>query len=401
MQRQTKRFPLRAALSVLVLIALVAGAGCRGRKYENPITADTEQPDKVLFDKAVRDIEKGRYEIARLTLNTLMNTYDTSEFLAKSKLAIADSWMREGGSHGWAQAEAEYKDFILFYPTLEESAEAQMKICEIHFRQMEKPDRDASHMLRAEDECRQLLTQFPNSRFSPIAAQKLREIQEAISESEYRVGAFYHQKGSFVPAANRLQAIADHYPLFSKADETLWKLGDSYGRLGPAFRARSIEAYQRIVRDYPLSGLVDDARKKLNSLEADIPEADPVAYARQKYELENATPKGMMGRTFGFVKRGPDVSMAAKSGEPTMTRLRPTTPVSVPAVGAEGGVTDVTATTVSGASDQLDSLPDARIAAPKPDGEPGQTPAAEGAPASEQPKPPASNTKGRGSARKQ
>lgn len=401
MQRQTNRFPLRAALSVLVLIALVAGAGCRGRKYENPITADTEQPDKVLFDKAVRDIEKGRYEIARLTLNTLMNTYDTSEFLAKSKLAIADSWMREGGSHGWAQAEAEYKDFILFYPTLEESAEAQMKICEIHFRQMEKPDRDASHMLRAEDECRQLLTQFPNSRFSPIAAQKLREIQEAISESEYRVGAFYHQKGSFVPAANRLQAIADHYPLFSKADETLWKLGDSYGRLGPAFRARSIEAYQRIVRDYPLSGLVDDARKKLNSLEADIPEADPVAYARQKYELENATPKGMMGRTFGFVKRGPDVSMAAKSGEPIMTRLRPTTPVSVPAVGAEGGVTDVTATTVSGASDQLDSLPDARIAAPKPDGEPGQTPAAEGAPASEQPKPPASNTKGRGSARKQ
>ena len=45
-----------------------------------------------------------------------MNTYDTSEYLAKAKLAIADSWFREGGSHGLAQAEAEYKDFILFYP---------------------------------------------------------------------------------------------------------------------------------------------------------------------------------------------------------------------------------------------------------------------------------------------
>jgi outer membrane protein assembly factor BamD len=366
MQRQTRFSPLRAALSVLVLIALVAGAGCRGRKYENPITADTEQPDKVLFDKAIRDIEKGRYEIARLTLNTLMNTYDTSEFLAKSKLAIADSWMREGGAHGWAQAEAEYKDFILFYPTLEESAEAQMSICDIHYRQMEKPDRDPAHMLRAEDECRQILTQFPNSRFAPMAAQRLREVQEAISESEYRVGAFYHQKGSFVPAANRLQAMTDHYPLFSKADDALWKLADSYGRLGPAFRARSIQAYQRIVRDYPLSPLVEEAKKQLTTMEADIPEPDPVAYARQKYEIENSTPKGFMGRSFGFISRGPDVSMAAKSGEPTMTRLRPTLPVSIPVTG-EGGVTDVTASPVSGASDQLDSLPDARINAPKPE----------------------------------
>jgi outer membrane protein assembly factor BamD len=366
MQRQTRFSPLRAALSVLVLLALVAGAGCRGRKYENPITADTEQPDKVLFDKAIRDIEKGRYEIARLTLNTLMNTYDTSEFLAKSKLAIADSWMREGGAHGWAQAEAEYKDFILFYPTLEESAEAQMSICDIHYRQMEKPDRDPAHMLRAEDECRQILTQFPNSRFAPVAAQKLREVQEAISESEYRVGAFYHHKGSFVPAANRLQAMTDHYPLFSKADDALWKLADSYGRLGPAFRARSIQAYQRIVRDYPLSPLAEEAKKQLTTMEAEIPEPDPVAYARQKYEIENATPKGFMGRSFGFVTRGPDVSLAAKSGEPTMTRLRPTVPVSVPVTG-EAGVTDVTASPVSGASDQLDSLPDARINAPKPD----------------------------------
>ncbi len=118
-------------LAAFVLIA-VALTGCfRRKKYENPITKDTQQPDKVLFDKAIKDIERGRYEIARITLNTLMNTYDTSEYLAKAKLAIADSWFREGGSHGLAQAEAEYKDFILFYPTMEEAAESQQKICDI------------------------------------------------------------------------------------------------------------------------------------------------------------------------------------------------------------------------------------------------------------------------------
>ena len=110
---------------LVILLAASLLTGCfRRRKYENPITKNTQQPDKVLFDKAINDIERGRYEIARLTLNTLMNTYDQSEFLAKAKLAVADSWFREGGTHALAQAEAEYKDFILFYPTLEEAAEA-------------------------------------------------------------------------------------------------------------------------------------------------------------------------------------------------------------------------------------------------------------------------------------
>src|SRR4051812_46157300 len=141
----------KAAL-LAALAVLLTSCGLRRHKYDNRITKDTQQPDKVLFDAAIDDIEHSRFERARLTLQTLMNTYDTSEYLAKAKLAIADSWFREGGAHGLAQAEAEYKDFILFYPTLEESAEAQEKVCMIHYRQMEKPDRDMMHALRAEEE---------------------------------------------------------------------------------------------------------------------------------------------------------------------------------------------------------------------------------------------------------
>ncbi len=352
----------QACWTAAVLAGLLLAGGCRGKKYENPITQDTQQPDKILFDKAVKDIEKGRYEVARLTLNTLMNTYDASEFLPKAKLAIADSWMREGGSHALAQAEAEYKDFILFYPTLEESAEAQMKVCDIHYRQMEKPDRDSTHALRAEEECRQVLTQFPNSRFAPMAAQKLREIQEVLSEGEFRVGAFYHQKGSLSAASNRLQALTDHYPLYSSADQALWRLGDSYLRMGPRFRQKGIAAFQRIVREYPLSPLVEQAKTKLTEMEAEIPEPDPVAYARMKYELENAKKKSLLARMWGPFSKSPDTSRAAKSGQPAMERMRPTIPPNVLAVtGGQGGVTDVTISTETPASSTaLDTLPDAR-----------------------------------------
>src|SRR5579875_2672179 len=108
------RFMPKRALLAAISLGLLAS--CVHKKYETPITKKTEQPDKVLFDQAIKDIEHGRYEVARISLQTLMNTYESSEYMAKAKLAIADSWYRQGGADGMAQAEAEYKDFILFYP---------------------------------------------------------------------------------------------------------------------------------------------------------------------------------------------------------------------------------------------------------------------------------------------
>lgn len=373
------------ALVVLALL-LVALSGCRRKKYENPITKDTQQPDKVLFDKAVKDIEKGRYEIARLTLQTLINTYDTSEFLAKAKLAIADSWFREGGGAGLAQAEAEYKDFILFYPTMEEAAESQEKICMIHYKQMEKPDRDDNHALKAEEECKQLLVQFPNSKFAPRVTQLLRNIQEVLAEREFRVGDFYHKKGSHPAASNRLQAMVDHFPIYSQADLALWELGDSYEKMGNRFKDKAVLAYSRIVKDYPMSPYVDEAKNKLKTMEAPVPEADPQAVARMKYEAENRTKPGMMSPVMGVMKRGPNMNTAAKSGQPAMEPFRPSIPASVPVPLGGTGTTDVTVQQVPGGGNSaLDTQPDARANPPKTDGASPAAPAAAATPAASTP----------------
>jgi outer membrane protein assembly factor BamD len=355
---------IRYFLVLAALAALLSSCGLKRHPYENPITKDTQQPDKVLFDKAIHDIEHSRYEIGRLTLQTLINTYDTSEYLAKAKLAIADSWYREGGAHGLAQAEAEYKDFILFYPAMEEAAEAQNRVCDIHYKQMEKADRDQMHVLRAQEECRQLIVQFPNSKFVPEAQQKLRDIQEVAAAAEFKVGTFYHTKGSFPASANRLRALTEQFPLFSQSDEALWTMADDYHRMGDRFESQEAAAYAKIVKDYPLSPRADAAKERLQAMNRPVPEADPAAVARMQFELEHRTKASIPGRIFGPFSSKPDVRAAAKEGAPTMAGLRPTTPVSIPA-GAAGaaGVTDVTAGVVSDSS-ALDRNPDARATPP-------------------------------------
>jgi outer membrane protein assembly factor BamD len=354
------------AAAVAALAALLSSCGIKRHKYDNPIAKDTQQPDKVLFDAAISDIEHSRYERARLELQTMMNTYDSSEYLAKAKLAIADSWYREGGNNGMAQAEAEYKDFILFYPQMEEAAEAQEKICKMQYGQMDKSERDSMHALRAEDECRQLLVQFPNSKFAPEAQQILRNVQEVLADKEFGVGQFYYKKGSMPSAANRLRGVAEQFPLYSQADEALWDLADAYRRMGDRFENQQADAYSKLVKDYPLSAHADDAKARLKAMNRPVPEADPVAYSRMKYELDNRGKRGFLAKAWEPFSSKADVLASAKSGSPQMTGFRPTIPASVPETAAhpngQTGVTDVGATIATDSS-ALNNNPDARSAA--------------------------------------
>ena len=229
----------------------------------------------------------------------------------------------------------------MFYPQMEESAEAQWRVCQIHYKQMEKVDRDNTQALRAEDECRQMMVSYPNSRYVAQATQMLRSVQEVLAEKEFEAGDFYHHKGAFPAAENRLAFAAQQYPLFSHADDALWEQADSFHHMGDRFEDREADALTKIVRDYPLSDHVEDAKTRLEALKKPIPAADPAAYERQKYEMDAYRKPGLYTRATEMLRRGPDTSMAAKSGAPAMATLRPPTPVSVPAVARaeEGSVT--------------------------------------------------------------
>src|ERR1700760_2821131 len=135
----SRRISLIAALATLLALT----AACTNKKSKNPLAnVGSKQPDKVLFDKAMDAMRHNRFDVARLTLQTLINTYPDSEFIARAKLAVGDSWYAEGGSAALQQAEVEYKDFQTFFPNMPEAAEAQLKVAGIHYKEMEKPDRD-------------------------------------------------------------------------------------------------------------------------------------------------------------------------------------------------------------------------------------------------------------------
>jgi hypothetical protein len=106
--------------------------------------------------------------------------------------------------------------------------------------------------------------------------------------------------------------------LFSEADQANWMLGSIYERTEHSDIAA--QYYTRIVRDYPLSPLAANAKTKLTKLNVPVPQADPTAVARMQKEQQAPRARGgILSRPMGMLRTGPDVSMAARVGAPSMT----------------------------------------------------------------------------------
>jgi outer membrane protein assembly factor BamD len=388
-------------ITVIAVVATLAlTTACTNKKVNNPLAkVDSKQPDKVLFDRGMDAMKHNRFDIARLDMQTLINTYPDSEFIARAKLSLADSWYAEGGTAALAQAEQEYEDFETFFPNMPEAAEAQVKIANIHYQQMEKPDRDFTHAVRAEQEYRKVIMQYPdNQKMVEEARKKLLQVQEVIAEREYGVGRFYFLKESYPAAIARLQSLVDRYPLYSKADETLFMLGQAYEgeialikrtdvlerqqmerlhkvneerlkndelareRMITDFTNKAAEAYAKIVTRYPAMNRADDARARLTALHQPVPRPTKAALALNKAEEAGRGEQTTLSRMMSGFERHPNVSSASRIGDPTLND-----PTPVPAsdivkaagrVAAGGKGTDsLSVTTVKGTPGPNDPAP--------------------------------------------
>jgi outer membrane protein assembly factor BamD len=344
----------RRASFIAVLAVLIAlTAACTNKKSTNPLAnIGSKQPDKVLFDKAMDAMRHNRFDVARMTLQTLINTYPDSEYIARAKLAVGDSWYAEGGAASLAQAEQEYRDFETFFPNMPEAAEAQLKIANIQYQQMDKADRDYTHAKRAEDEYRNLIMQYPdNPKLVKEGKERLLEVQEVLAEREFEIGKFYYLRLSYPASIARLKSLVEKYPLYSRADEALFILGQNYEGQMAQLRARPTcvktspqpgcileqvktnmaeeltkeagEAYSEILTRYPIMDRADDAKKRLAALHLPIPRPTKAAVARNRAEDESRRENTTLTRLMSVVRKGPDVEQATKIGEPTLVDPTP------------------------------------------------------------------------------
>ncbi|HVG39327.1 MAG TPA: outer membrane protein assembly factor BamD [Pyrinomonadaceae bacterium] len=253
--------------------------GSDKEKYEELISTAAPGRDRELFEEAAKFARKSNYETARILFNVIITTYPESNYLPLAKLAIADTFYREGATSALIQAGAAYRDWLTFFPTDPLADDVMLKMAEAEMRQMGLADRDVTHARKAEHQLKTVLQQFPKTSLREGLQQRLNEVQENLAMHNFQIGRFYldrndREKGGLKGAQSRFLEITQKYPNFSYNDEVYYMLAVTYMQEEEPDEAA--KWFQRIVRDYPKSDYVEKAKEQLGNIGAPIPDPDPI-----------------------------------------------------------------------------------------------------------------------------
>lgn len=93
-------------------------------------------------------------------------------------------------------------------------------------------ERDQNAAKESFESFKELVSRFPDSRYTPDARQRMSYIINSLAQSEVHVARYYYSRGAYVAAINRAQtAIADYrdVPALEEATYILYKSYDALG----------------------------------------------------------------------------------------------------------------------------------------------------------------------------
>jgi len=269
---------LKKRLVTAAVLASLLG-GCAAHSVD--IEKLSSPSDEIVWQAGQEAVEKHSWDAARQYFRRLIDAFPNSEHQPEARIALADTYMQEGGVANYVLAVAAYREFLTLYPSHPLSPHAQFQAAEAYYRQMNGPDRDQTPTRQALDEYRRLLDIYPESDLVEPARERIEECRQTLARSEYMVGYFYQRtRKAYRASIYRYRGILRDYPDYNELDEVLYRLGESYAAV--ALYAQARPELGRLLEEFPESKYADDARELMAEMPEVVPAPPPPADAEKK-----------------------------------------------------------------------------------------------------------------------
>lgn len=230
---------LRAKLSVLCTWALVGSAvfivGCASTVEDK--TAGWS-PNKI-YAEAKDELSAGAYDKAVLLFEKLEGRAAGTPLAQQAQLDRAYANFKAGES---AQALATLDRFLRLHPASPALDYALYLKGIVNFNddlgmfsaitRQDLSERDQKASKESFAAFKELVTRFPDSRYSPDASQRMTYIVNSLAQYEVHVARYYYSRGAYVAAINRSQIALADYQGVPATEEALYILTKSYDALG-------------------------------------------------------------------------------------------------------------------------------------------------------------------------
>jgi outer membrane protein assembly factor BamD len=244
--------------AVLVLSLQLLGCDSVSKKNETPATVAER-----LYKEASDDMASGGYERAIKTLERIEGLAAGSVLAQQALLDLAYANWRAGER---ATALTTIDRFIKLNPSSPALDYALYLRGMVNFNDnlgllgslfgQDLSERDQKAARDAYQAFKQLSDQFPTSRYSTDARQRMSFIVNSLANYEVHVARYYLRRGAYVAAASRAQQAVSEFQQSPAAEEALYIMVQSYDKLAlPALR----DDAQRVLRqNFPKSAFLSD-----------------------------------------------------------------------------------------------------------------------------------------------
>ena len=220
------------ALAAAVLLGL---AGCSSMSEDETVGWSAQR----LYGEAKDAMASKEWQKAIKYLEKLEARFPYGRFAQQAQLEVAYCHWKDGER---ASALAAADRFIKLYPNHPNVDYAYYLKGMINFNELsglltwltspDMTDRDPKASREAFDAFKEVVTRFPQSKYAPDAASRMRYLVNSLASYEVHVARYYMKRTAYVAAANRAQYAVEHYPQSPAVEEAFFILIRAYDALG-------------------------------------------------------------------------------------------------------------------------------------------------------------------------
>ena len=222
-------------------LALLAGCASRG-------PAVSQMPPDSLLELGLQKLAERDWDDAIEALQPFTIQYPSHARYQEARLRLADAFL---GKKEYISAAADYVRLAADFPSGEYADDARFGVCAAYAALSPRPQLDQQYTEAALDHCQALANVFPDSPFTPGAAELAQEMRDKLAEKMYRTGDYYFKLRAYDSAVQYLDDTLELYPGAAVVPRVLLRLYQAYQALGYSDEAQG--ARERLLRDFPSS----------------------------------------------------------------------------------------------------------------------------------------------------
>jgi outer membrane protein assembly factor BamD len=253
---------VRLTARILAATALAAVAACSTTPKEDDPKFSAEK----LYADAKQDLNSGNWDAAIKTLERVEGRAAGTLLAQQAQLDLAYAYWKSSEK---AQALSTLDRFIKLNPSSSGLDYALYLRGTVNFNDnlglfgflsgQSLSERDQQASRDAYQSFKQLVEQFPDSKYAEDARLRMDFVVNALADYEVHVARYYLKRGAYVAAANRAQQAVQGYPQAPATEEALFIMSQAYDKLG---LAPLRDDAQRVLKsNFPTSAFLTDGTR--------------------------------------------------------------------------------------------------------------------------------------------